>query len=633
MGEKKVNRVKTARQSQFFINHFINDLKVLERMIEEGFIESDKQRCGVEQELCFIDASGRPAPRVMEILNRSSDPHFTTELAKFNAEINLDPSAFEGSCLSKMEQELNALLGSLDELAAFEQASILLTGILPSITKKDLSESNMTPLKRYQVLNQALRDLRGGPYRLRLEGTDQLITSLDSAMFESCNTSFQVHLQLSVSEFVPSYNWSQVIAAPVLAAATNSPMLLEKRLWRETRIGLFQQSLDTRSTKNFNAGKAPRVGFGNRWLQHSVTELFQEDISRHRVLIHTPDIEDAATLFDEKKIPKLVALQMHNGTVYRWNRPCYGITEGKAHLRIENRYLPSGPSVVDEVANAAFWLGLMKGLPDRYRNISKLMSFDDAKANFISAARGGLATQINWPGSGLRSAPELILNELLPIASEGLRKAQVAKEDITKYLGIIASRVKSQSTGAQWQIDTFNELTPAFGPTQATMAMVRIMRTNQTKGLPVHEWPIPKVDEARSLKLHFDKISQIMSSDLFTVQPDDPIDLAINMLKWHHIHHLPVEDGQGKLLGLITASEILTNIASSNNQEKNMLLVKDYMIQDPMVVDMDTSVSTALDLIVNHKIGCLPVLDNKRLIGVVTTSDLAKLAKELIHDT
>jgi len=631
MGEPKVDRVKTAEQSQRFMVRLLQDLEALEKIIEQGLIESGTQRCGVEQELCFVDSKYHPAPVAMEVLAKSTNPRFTTELARYNAEINLDPMVFSDHCLSKMEQQLNALLDEIGQSAEAIKAKIILVGILPTIAMSDLTRENITPIKRYYALNDGLIQLRGGPYELRLEGTDQLITTLDSSMFESCNTSFQVHYQLSAEDFVKQYNWSQAIAGPILAAATNSPLLLGKRLWRETRIALFQQSLDTRSVTNFNTEKEPRVSFGKQWLKDSVLELFQEDISRHRVLLHVPELEDPLAELEKGKIPKLKALSLHNGTIYRWNRACYGITEGKPHLRIENRYLPSGPSVVDEVANAAFWLGLMKGQPEQYDNISEMMEFDAAKHNFIKAARMGLGAQMNWPGKGRIQSGELILDVLLPLAFEGLKKVGVADIDAKKYLGIIEQRVASENTGSQWQTDSFNQIKKEENSAKALVAVTAGILSRQEQNIPVHEWTPAHISEAGSWENRFGKVGQVMSTDLFTVRPDDPIEFVIKMMDWRHIHHIPVEDGKRGMVGLITAS-MLVPFATSHNHKGKPALISDIMIHDPMTTTPDTNIDQALDMMVAHEIGCLPVLENRRLVGILTESDLVKVAQKLMKE-
>jgi hypothetical protein len=234
-------------------------------------------------------------------------------------------------------------------------------------------------MPRYRALNESMKKLRGADYEFRLKGADEINVRHDSVMLEACCTSFQVHYQPDPEDFVAHYNIAQAITAPLLAASANSPMLFGRRLWMETRIPLFQRSIDTRSATSSLRERSARVSFGESWLESSVIELFQEDIARFRVVIGTPEDEDSLDLLNQGLVPHLRALRMHNGTVYRWNRPCYGFVDGKPHLRIENRVVPSGPTLLDEIASGAFFWGLMHGMPEVYDDISKAMTFDDAQ--------------------------------------------------------------------------------------------------------------------------------------------------------------------------------------------------------------------------------------------------------------
>src|SRR4029453_6537719 len=265
-------------------------------------------------------------------------------------------------------------------------------------------------MPRYNELNLAVTKLRGDPFSIHIKGLDELNLTHDNVMMEACNTSFQVHFQVEPSEFVATYNVAQAITAPVLAAAVNSPLLMGHRLWQETRLALFQHSTDARSRPELLRSQRTRVAFGEQWLRHSVIELLHDQIARFRPIMITRPDEEPMHVLARGEIPLLSALRLHNGTVWPWNRACYGVENGRAHLRIENRALPAGPTVIDEVANAAFFIGLMLSLPSEYGDISKWMSFDDAKENFFSAARHGLNAQFNWIGGKKYSASALILD-------------------------------------------------------------------------------------------------------------------------------------------------------------------------------------------------------------------------------
>ncbi len=411
MGELNVKPVKTKKELGDFTKHLLKDVQALDRMLNEGWFNENPLHIGAEQEICLLDKNYKPANKNLDLLAKLPDS-FTAELAKFNIEANLDPLPFAKDCFHQLEENLKGLLDELSKVCKEEGVAYVLTGILPTIRKFDLELENLTPLDRYGALVEAISKLRGKVYELRIGGIDELNIKHDSAMLEACNTSFQVHLQVRPDEFVRKYNMAQVLAAPVLAIASNSPLLFGKRLWHETRVALFQQSIDTRITSEHLRDRSPRVTFGNSWLRNSVLDLFKEDIVRFRVMLMAEVDSDVLEEVDKGLTPKLSALMIHNSTVYRWNRPCYGISpNGKPHLRIENRLFPAGPSVIDEVANAALWLGLMNAFDDEHTDVTKDLEFDEAKSNFILVSRNGLDTELCWYKGKKISTSELIKKE------------------------------------------------------------------------------------------------------------------------------------------------------------------------------------------------------------------------------
>ncbi|HSG50023.1 MAG TPA: glutamate-cysteine ligase family protein, partial [Longimicrobiales bacterium] len=443
---------QTSDAFRQFTKSILRDLQALELMLSRGMIESGVRRIGAEQEMFLVNQGWRPAPVGVEVLERLGEP-FTSELARFNLEVNLQPLLLQGDVFSTLERRLNGHLARAQEAAAHEGARVVLAGILPTLSKSDLGMENITPKPRYYALNEAVgRMLKGNPYRLRIEGTDELHVEHDSVMLEACNTSCQVHLQVSADEFAAMHNVAQAVTGPVLAAAVNSPLLFGRRLWSETRIALFQQSLDTRSPSLEMREMSARVRFGDSWVRDSVLELFQEDIARFRVLLAAEVEEDPIAVLESGGVPRLQALQLFNGTVYRWNRPCYGISEGKPHLRIECRALPSGPSVLDEVANAAFWLGAVMGVHREYGDVTRILDFDDTKANFAAASKLGLKAAMYWKGGESVAAPRLVLDTLIPLAREGLQSCGVDPGDVDRYMTVIHDRVRSLSTGSRWTL-------------------------------------------------------------------------------------------------------------------------------------------------------------------------------------
>jgi len=539
MDKHDEGKLTSKKDIQNFTHHIYQDIKALEIMIENDAFEKGITRIGAEQEVALLDPSWRPTNTALDILDiLKGNPYITNELSKFNLEINLTPQELTGNCLNLMEQELKGELKNIYKAGEQVNTTPLLVGILPTIRQSDLVLENMTPNPRYYALNKILHDLRGSAYDLRIQGTDELITKLDSIMFETCNTSFQIHYQVTPDDFVDAYNWAQIIAAPVLGVATNSPLLMGKRLWRETRIAVFQQSIDTRRNLGNLRDQEARVYFGTKWAKSSVMDLFKEDVARHPVIIASEIEKDSLSIVRDGGTPLLKALRMHNGTVYKWNRPCYGISNGIPHLRIENRMIPSGPTVADEMANMAFWVGLMYGMPDQYRNIQKKVDFDQIKANFFKVAQMGMGTAFRWLDNKPYSVPDLVLNEMLPIAREGLKKAKVNPGDSDRFLGIIEERTKSGRSGSQWILDSYNTLKTKGTQDEAVVALTAGMMKRQRRNIPVHKWAIAKVDEAGSWVNRYWRIDQIMSTKLYTAKEDDLIDRIPNLMNWKDVSYV-----------------------------------------------------------------------------------------------
>ena len=319
----------------------------------------------------------------------------------------MDPVELKGKCFSEVHGQLTSLLSRAESVAADANSKIVLTGILPSISKNEIAFDYMTPSPRYWRINDITKELRGGDFELNLSGVDELSVTHDSVLFEACNTSFQMHLQVPSYDFISSYNWAQVIAGPVLSICTNSPLLLGRELWSETRIALFQQSIDTRSSSYALKDQQARVTLGSQWSSGTAADIFKNDAALYNVIMAREIEENSLEELKEGRIPKLKALNLHNGTIYRWNRACYGVGGGKPHLRIENRYIPAGPSTIDEMANFAFWVGLMKGRPTEFDDVTNFLDFRDSKANFVKAARTGKDSTMHWKGKQV-PVPELV---------------------------------------------------------------------------------------------------------------------------------------------------------------------------------------------------------------------------------
>jgi CBS domain-containing protein len=329
-----------------------------------------------------------------------------------------------------------------------------------------------------------------------------------------------------------------------------------------------------------------------------------------------------------------MALQLHNGTVYRWNRACYGITDGKPHLRIENRVLPSGPTVVDEIANAAFWYGLVAGLADEYRDVSEHIEFDEARYNFTAAARNGLASQFKWLDGSNRPAHELILDTLIPLAERGLQSSDVNAEDIDRYLGIIQKRVETQQTGSQWQLDSLARMQDVGSRAERLGALTRAMVERQKEGDPVHEWPLATLEEGYTpTGMKDTNVEDYMTTDLFTVHEEESIEFVARLMDWQKIRHVLVEDEQHRLVGLISHRTLLRHMAERKERPEGGVPVKDIMVEDPISVSPDRPTLEAVKLMRKHEIGALPVVREDQLVGIITEQDFIQIAGNLLDET
>ena len=620
-------------QLRAFMKAILADVHALERMVEEDRFETGIRRIGAEQEMFLLDRSGRAWCGADAMMKKLAHPQFTYELAQFNLECNLHPQVYGGKCLSTMEAELQGLVQKARAAARELGGGVVLTGILPTLRRTDLSLDSMVQNPRFLALNRAITALRGGEFQFRIKGVDDFEMTHDNVMLESCNTSFQVHFQVGPREFAKLYNCAQAITAPVLSVATNSPVLLGRRLWRETRVALFQQSVDARSAAHQLRGRRPRVNFGDGWVRDSVLEIFREDIARFRTVLATDIDEDPAAVLDRGGVPALTALRLHNGTVYRWNRACYGISDGKPHLRIEARAFPAGPTVADEIANGAFFFGLMSAISHEVPDVGKVMSFDDAKGNFIAAARLGLQANLTWFHGREYSAQQLIQEVLLPMARAGLESAKVDVGDIDRYLGIIGERCKRGRTGARWVLDSLAAMGDKGTKDQRMGALVRAMQSRQEAGEPVHTWDLADTGEFEGWKESYVQVGQFMTTDLFTVHPEDVVDLAASLMDWRHIRHVPVEDNDGKLVGLVSHRTLLRLVGQGmRGAERQPVAVKDIMIADPHTVTPATPTLEAIELMRRHKIGSLPVVEEgNRLVGIITERDLIRVAAMLFE--
>jgi len=620
MSGKSISSTVDIRARKTFTYHLLKDIETLDYMLKNKLFPTDEIRIGAEQELAIADKKLKPICKALDILENIDNELFVTELSQFNLEINLEPLSLKAGVFHEIHQKLKDHLAYLNEKSKEFEVEFPLAGILPTIERKDFNKENITPFQRYLVLNDILKKTKEDTFEIRISGVDEMILKLDSILAESCNTSFQIHLQLKPDEFKEKYNWAQMISGPVLAACTNSPLLLGRELWSETRIALFQQTVDSRNSLYLLREQRPRVTFGEDWVQDCVSEIFKSDVSHYPLLITADVEEDSTGALSEGKPPKLKALAMHNGNIYKWNRLCYGVSEGKPHLRIENRYIPTGPTLIDEVANIAFWVGLMKGMPDEYKNLPEMMNFKSVRQNFYKAAKHGLNTQFEWFDKKC-SAKQLLLKELIPLAKKGLKSCGIEKDEINVFISIVEQRVKRNKTGSEWMSKNYNRLKKHFTKRRTAFFITQQMLRYQKKDLPVYQWRNIGINKKPCSITDF-IVSDVMTSELIVVHENDPILIIKHLMQWNNLKEILVENDDHKLVGIVTLQQ-LNLVTSSAYQSKS---VKTIMQSDVKTISPDVELIKAEEMMKKNKLLALPVISDDKLIGIVTKDHLNQLS-------
>ena len=443
--------------------------------LEKGVLMGGGHVAGLELEACLVDPSMRPAPCNDAFLARFESNEVTAELARFNIEVNSPPQPIGGDFLHTMHEALEATWQRCHATAAALDSRVVMTGILPTLQPDDLTLSQMSSMVRYRALNeQVLAARQGRPLRLEIVGREHLQHEHPDVMLESAATSFQLHLQVAPREAVRFYNASVIASAPLVAACANSPYLFGHDLWDESRIPLFEQAVEAGGFDGAAFGPVRRVTFGSGYVRESLLELFTENRDHYPVLLPVTLDEPA------ERLPHLT---LHNGTVWRWNRPLVGFDHaGQPHLRIEHRPLPAGPTVADCMANAALYYGLVHALAESNQPPEECLPFAAARDNFYQAARHGLDATLIWLEGEPLPVQRLLLDRLLPLARHALLAHECDATTVDHYLGLIEQRVATGRTGAAWQRDFIARHPGDFA------ALTRAMEAGARCGEPVHNW-------------------------------------------------------------------------------------------------------------------------------------------------
>ena len=491
MGQEVDARSFTGEDRQRYRLKVRRCLDVFAQMLRESRFDFERPHTGLEIELNLVDERAEPAMRNADVLNAIADPDYQTELGQYNIEVNVRPRRLSDGGLTEFEREVRASLNAAEEKARTAGAHMVMIGILPTLRRKHLTIDSLSANPRYKLLNESIFAARGEDLYIAIDGIERLSVTADTVAPEAACTSIQFHLQVSPAEFAAYWNAAQAIAGVQVALGANSPFLLGKVLWQETRIPLFEQATDTRPEEIKAQGVRPRVWFGGGWIT-SVFDLFEENVRYFPALLPIVDDEDPVEVLSRGDIPTLSELRLHNGTIWRWNRPVYDVVRGRPHLRVENRVLPSGPTVADILANGAFYFGLVRVLAQMERPVWSQMSFSAAEENFHAGARQGIDAQLYWPGMGTVPVEELVLRRLLPLAYQGLDSWGVDPAERDRLLGIIEQRCLTGMNGAAWQLAAMRHFEDEKGMDrlEAQRAMLERYITLMHTNAPVHEWPI-----------------------------------------------------------------------------------------------------------------------------------------------
>jgi hypothetical protein len=465
-------------------------LDVFARMLSESRFHPERRSFGLEIELNLTNDAGDPALVNAAALAAIADPNFQTELGQFNVEINIAPRLLEREVFRDLEGDARTSLNDAEEQARTVGAHMMIIGILPTLTTAHLNAESFSANPRYALLNEQIFAARGEDLEIAIAGVERLFTHADTIAPEAACTSVQLHQQVDPEAFPQYWNAAQAIAGVQVALGANSPFFAGKELWRETRIALFEQATDTRPEELKSQGVRPRVWFGERWIT-SIFDLFEENVRYFPALLPVCDAEDPLETLERGDVPRLGELRLHNGTIYRWNRPIYDVVRDQPHLRVENRVLPAGPTVVDILANAAFYYGLLRILAEEERPLWTQMSFSAAEENFHAGARDGIDARVYWPGVGEVPVAELVLRRLLALAREGLHRWKVDTADADRLLGHVERRCVQLRNGASWQSEVFHRLYDrGVDRAEALREMTRRYREYMHSNDPVHDWPV-----------------------------------------------------------------------------------------------------------------------------------------------
>ncbi len=470
MGDEISKDHFTSEDYQQFRQKLDRETEFVRGLFAKNRFDNQTNKLGYELELCLINADGSPAPLNKQVLEKADNPLFTYELAKYNLEINGNAFDLEPGVFESIEKDLSLLFAQVQQAASAFGIEAGMFGVLPSLGSEHLNSDHfMSDLFRYHLLDQRIMEMRERPVHLELHGNEHLTLEKNGVMLEALSTSLQTHWQFPFDEAVDSYHAALWASVAMLAVSANSPLVMAKQCWQESRIAIFKQAVDTRNPQEIEDAIIPRVHFGKGYIS-SWLELFEDNDYYSPIL---PETRDTA-------VEKLHHFNFHNGTIWRWVRPILGCVDGIYHLRLELRVTPSGPTEIDTMANMVFFIGLIEGLKQTPEDLTRI-PFNMLEKDFYSVAREGLSARVNWCNGEKGSIRDVILESLIPLAETGLQKLGI--ESSTRWLDIIEARVDSGQTGANWILNYWKK-----DPNMSSLVLSYLHNARDNK--PVHMWPV-----------------------------------------------------------------------------------------------------------------------------------------------
>lgn len=620
MGNSRVVSCADATAKQRLLRAVVEDLKALELLLQSGSLD-ETRRIGAEQEFMIVDQHLNPAPVADQILARLSDKRFTTELGRFNLEANLTPRLFRGDCLRELWAELEQLCALGKRACRDLGVDLVLAGIWPTMDLVHTDLRNLTPLQRFHEFNRLSLRRHGGNVPFSISGVDSLGVSCDTILLEAGPTSFQVHLQTPPDEFVSTFNACLLLAAPLVAISANSSILAGRRLWHETRIPLLERSADVRHPAQTRRAGRSRTSLGHGFLQHSVLEAFHADLAAFDAIVGLESPSASLLQVERGETPSLHALNTFNGTVWRWVRPCYGVTDGKPHLRIENRVISAGPTLIDELANTALFLGLATAVPRMFGDVQRQIDFQSVDNNLHAAARDGLDAELEWLSGRRITARELFDAQLLDLASYGLKVAGISDADARALIAVIAGRVETGRTGAAWMHAAHAALPPTLSRRARSFRIASAMKVFCWGDLAVHEWPASQLPEP----LEKPAALVAMRTTHPSITPDAPLELAEQLLEADPAMQLLVEDEEGTFLGLLGLADVKAHRAPRSDCSAT---ARDVVRTEVAVIDAAMSAEEAWSLLAARGEQLAVVKRGSAVVGVVRAEDLVALLSQ-----